>query len=434
MIRIVVELAVVAALHAGQGGLAGTQDSAGVRIIQARVPAVRWSVSAQPELRIGVVEGEEAHELSQVRFAARRSDGGVVVANNASSELRFYDSNGKYIGSVGRRGAGPGEFRNIWNVMLTPGDSVLVHDAQNRRLTVVTPGRTIAREHSLTAFQSVDFSSGSMVGTLADGRVVIVQAASRQPPITQRAQYMRDTIAIIAASFDGSRVDTIVRVPGQESSIQAGTAGSVRLRSGAPRPTTGGGWTQRGVPFSYAAYYALVGDRLLFALSERPDLFQAAIAPDRPECATRRASEGTCRSGVVRITRQPDFKPVLVSSVRDKYESWVVDLAKKSGNYDPETGQRVRATIDLLPRGHTVPVLDKLLADAAGRIWIRDAAPQWMPEGPQQWTVYATDGRIIARATTPLGFNVMHIGQDHITGVTRDDLNVECVRVYRILR
>jgi hypothetical protein len=216
-----------------------------------------------------------------------------------------------------------------------------------------------------------------------------------------------------------------VRIAGLESTIQTGTSPAGVRPNGNPPPPRAGGWTQRGIAFSYSPFYALRGDRLWVTSSERPDLY-----------LVNTRNRGVPSAGnLLSITRRTDARLVPVSTVRDKYEAWVVGLASKSDRFDPDAERaRVRAMLDMLPRAHTVPLVDKMLPDVAGRVWIRDAAPLWEPDGPQQWTVYSADGRIAARAITPANLSVMHISSDHITGVVRDDMNVEYVVVHRIVR
>jgi hypothetical protein len=71
------------------------------------VPA--WRLSP-PTADIGVAEGEAMQELSQATSSLRLADGRIIVANSGSQELRVFDSQGKYLSTIGRKGEGPGEF------------------------------------------------------------------------------------------------------------------------------------------------------------------------------------------------------------------------------------------------------------------------------------------------------------------------------------
>ena len=79
-----------------------------------------------------------------------------------------------------------------------------------------------------------------------------------------------------------------------------------------------------------------------------------------------------------------------------------------------------------------MPVFGRVLVDAEQRIWVRDYIAPWAGDLPQQWTVLDPEGRPLARVETPVGLDVMHIGAEHVTGVVRDELDVEYVVVYRV--
>ncbi len=71
-----------------------------------------WRLAQAPFLEIGVREGEDAYQLHRVHGSVLLEDGQVVVLNGGSQELRFFDSEGRFLHSVGGRGEGPGEFRS----------------------------------------------------------------------------------------------------------------------------------------------------------------------------------------------------------------------------------------------------------------------------------------------------------------------------------
>lgn len=96
-----------------------------------------WRVGEEPELQIGIAAGDEPYQLHRVTSAARLGDGGVVVANAGSAELRFFDSAGRFVRAVGRRGDGPGEWRGPDRVRRLEPDSLLVLDTELGRRDVL---------------------------------------------------------------------------------------------------------------------------------------------------------------------------------------------------------------------------------------------------------------------------------------------------------
>jgi hypothetical protein len=55
------------------------------------------------------------------------------------------------------------------------------------------------------------------------------------------------------------------------------------------------------------------------------------------------------------------------------------------------------------------------------------------PEGAD-WIVLDQQGRTVARVRTPPGVMVLEIGSDYILGLSRDELDVESVSLYRLQR
>ncbi len=112
----------------GAGGGARGNESTGGSVEPETIPLEDWALSDTPILEIGVREGEEAYQLHRVQGSLRLRDGRVVVLNGGSQELRYYDSAGRFITAVGRRGEGPGEFQFPAGLRRTEDGGLLVWD------------------------------------------------------------------------------------------------------------------------------------------------------------------------------------------------------------------------------------------------------------------------------------------------------------------
>lgn len=92
------------------------RDSAGIKIIEAsysqRRPAP-VTIADRASFDVGLIEGEPEYVLSRVVGAMQMSDGNTIIANGATNEIRFYDSAGKWLKSMGRAGQGPGEYEYL---------------------------------------------------------------------------------------------------------------------------------------------------------------------------------------------------------------------------------------------------------------------------------------------------------------------------------
>lgn len=95
---------------------------------------VRWEVTSEPLLSMGVVEGEEAYQFSSIRHVRTLADGRIALIDGGSWSVRVYDAEGEHLLSRGRRGDGPGEFRA----------PIYVEDGYEGGFSVLEPGRRMA--------------------------------------------------------------------------------------------------------------------------------------------------------------------------------------------------------------------------------------------------------------------------------------------------
>jgi hypothetical protein len=92
----------------------------------------RWTIAERPLLSLGDADGDSTKDLLGVTSAARLPNGDIVVGNGRYSNIRWYDARGRLLRTIGRRGAGPREFRR--SVFLyAKGDTVVAQDMGNRR-------------------------------------------------------------------------------------------------------------------------------------------------------------------------------------------------------------------------------------------------------------------------------------------------------------
>src|SRR5688500_7492875 len=84
------------------------------------------------------------HDFLRVAAILPRADGRFVVVNGGT-ELRFYDATGRRYATVGRRGAGPGEYQRIQSAGWLKNDSIAVFDPGARRISILGPTGEFAR-------------------------------------------------------------------------------------------------------------------------------------------------------------------------------------------------------------------------------------------------------------------------------------------------
>lgn len=117
------------------------RDTLGDTVVVRTLSGSLWGKERrlEEELRIGALEGAEEYVFGDVVELAPDTSGGVYVFDRQVPALRHYDRDGRYVGTPGREGAGPGEYRAIVGMAVTSDGRLMAHDAQNRRINFYTP-------------------------------------------------------------------------------------------------------------------------------------------------------------------------------------------------------------------------------------------------------------------------------------------------------
>jgi len=148
----------------------------------------RWTLSAEPVLQIGVVEGDPRYQLFNAISSALLDDGRIAVLNAGSHELRFYGADGRFLAAVGRKGGGPGEFAMPSRLYRVGRDSLMIYDRSNARFSIHTLDGTFVRtEPALNtrafAYDEWLYNRHWIDGpALGRGRAPVRAAVDRLPP------------------------------------------------------------------------------------------------------------------------------------------------------------------------------------------------------------------------------------------------------------
>jgi hypothetical protein len=110
---------------------------------------------------------------------------------------------------VGRLGDGPGEFRNVSNLMAGPGTDMLVYDQLQHRVTRMTSAGALVESRSMETGRSIGFGA-----LRTDRNGVVYERAS--PPATDWS----DGVRIVRLEPDGRRVTLPYWDPGWRTQTQ----------------------------------------------------------------------------------------------------------------------------------------------------------------------------------------------------------------------
>lgn len=360
------------------------RDSAGIRIVEvaALPPAdLGWSLSDEPRVLIGGDAADDRAQLFRVSGVARRSDGGILIGNSGTSELRLFDADGAPAGSFGRGGGGPGEFSALTLAGVLPGDSALLHDGRQGRLTVVTPEMTLGRTApTLLNGQAVRVQSK---GLLAGGP--LIATGSSRLSGSASSGVIDPEAPLYLVGLDGTIVDSAGAFTGRPLYLETGGRGMNLTR----------------IPFGTET--------------------QIATGPDRLHVATGDAWEVRSfdRSGrLVQILRVDESR----RSVTDADIASFVEQSLARANV--RNSASLRQVYDRITYPAEMPAYGDVRTDAAGHLWIQDYPAPGDP--PLSWTVFDRGGRPLGRIALPAGVRVEEIGADYLLGAGADDLG----RVY----
>jgi len=365
------------------------RDSAGIRIVESAAPRTDGAegpeLSAEPVIRIGVLEGEPAYQFEGIRQVLLRPDGGLVTGDR-SQEIRFFDAAGEHVRSVGGSGAGPGEFRGISAIYPLPGDSLLVWDGNLERATLLGPegelgGGTVS---------TLESSFPRMAGVMADGTPLWWGGAGLTDwpigPVEVEAE-------LILADRSGAVIDTIWR----ERYLA-----SVGVMLGDSRMLTT-------MPYARRVEAVAAGERI-FAIGGAHNELQVLDSDGR----------------LLELHRWAGAAQPVTEELRQEYRDRMMRIFE--GRDDEALRRRM---YDDIAFPETLPTYDQLRVDRAnGRVWLR----RYMlsrQEAPI-WTVLDADGTWLADVSTPPRFELLDVADDRLAGFWRDELDVAYVHVYEL--
>jgi hypothetical protein len=368
-----------------------TRDSAGVTIVESAAPA--WDsteglhLASEPDLTIGVAEGDDAYLFFQIAGALRLPDGRVVVADGGTKEIRFYDSQGMHLSSVGGRGGGPGEFQDIGLLAQYRGDSLFVYDRSQQRATVLDKEGRLGRVSRLAGNEGGAFPSPR--AALDDGRII-----ARSTELLTTAEpwrLWRDTIRVTLYRSDGSEPEALMRLPGMDRYTVE----------------SNGGLSINNHPLGRFPELASDG-RLIYFL----DGGELGVDVYSVDAALIR-----------RIRGAYDPKPVTDSLIGAMKTEWMGD--------DPTPDERssVERIWSRMELPEALPAAFGLLIDPSGRVWLGEYARQ-----AQSWQVFDADGRWLGAVQIPRGVRIVQVGGDFVLGVSLDEFGVERVLLFSLLK
>lgn len=379
------------------------RDSAGVRMVENSAPAwsdeSAWRLGDAPRLDIGRLEGPKATQFFQVSAGTRLSDGSFVLGSFGSHDLRRFTTGGEHVWTVGREGEGPGEFAGLTQVAVGPGDTILTYDFRQRRISRFGPDGSFGDARPLEGASEGGFAF--VEALLPDGRAVYTwrvfgDAVDGPPP---EGEIRRDTIGVHVSGLPGDSARELGRFPGPEMVVlQSGeTDGGFNITISSPA-------FGRSTEIAAGPAGVWIGDTDRFEIR-------------------RYAFDGRLEAIVSRA-----FQPRVVD---DALVRRAMDEELQDADDDNE-GRLIRRRWEEIPIPATLPAYESLAVDRQGNLWVQLFEIPGARE--RVWSVFSAAGVWLCDVSFPDRFRPLEIGDDYVLGRFGDELDVEHVQMWDLVK
>ena len=347
---------------------------------------------------LGVLDGDPAYQFSDISAAALAPDGLLVVADAGSATVRTYDPEGRLLRLLGGEGSGPGEFVRPSQVLIRDDGSVWVWDDATFRATEFDPtGKlmgiaTFSREDIGKAVEPPLYPASGLLLSNGDLIVRLIFKTSDLP-----AGRFRPQSGALRIAADQSAIDTILFFRDSEQMSVQLPKGSFPVAPPLARQTT----------------IAIQPNEARLCIGEQAKPQILCLEP-----------EGTwvvVRWEVERIPVRPD-DPAPRSwrdSMTELYEQKMTT----------EDADRILSQVSA-PAEYP-PYTDHVL-DRAGYLWVKTPAVDSHDE-VDRYLVFTPGGQPIGPVSVP-PVRILEIGDDYLVGVDRDELEVQYIKLFRVVR
>lgn len=377
------------------------RDSAGVRIVE-HGPSpdglATWSLAELPEAIIGSLAEEDlAHQFTQIRGAVRLSDGRIVVGDWDSREARYFDREGHHLLTVGGRGEGPGEIRNLYNIDRVRGDTLVIDGWPIGSRYWFDERGVFVRHQALGPW-----FPGMLGRTLPDGSMILdtYEFGSYGNTLETWAANGPDEDIRLAGvvelvSRDGSRVDTLAPILG-EWFHKTGRLGV--------------NFAMHALPFTPVGLVAWSTDHVFIGHTERPEVRVYSLS-----------------GSLVRLIRWSAETVAVTRDDRRPFEDEVMSVVRR-----PAIEPSYRRWLSEISYPDVKPSFAAMISDEEGFLWVRASTPA--DADAATWTVFGPDGLATATLSMPARFEVFDVDATHVLVAWKDDLDVEYVSSYEVVR
>lgn len=345
-----------------------------------------WRLTEEPLLTIGAAAGEPELQFSWIVGALRLAPDTIVVLDDESRELRYFDALGDHLFTVGGPGEGPGEFE--WAGDLSRFAAGVQLKGGDKRIRFSSSGDLIADERfdwtplqqyfcPFTLFGDDVFLCDYSPGTIEMGDGLSTPA-----------------FLLFRTDWGGGRLDTLGLFTGSSTATY--------------RTADGRTWTVAD-PFARQDLVAVGGSPPIVA----------ALGADRYELTIMTTSGEVVRIVRRHGARQPDAEALAAIYVRATVTAPGLAPAELEG---------------LFPAPEAFPAGRSLLVDRSGNCWVGRPPADLPDTAHDTYEVFLADGRLHGAVAVPAGARIMDVGDDYLLLVISDELDVPFVELYGLVK
>lgn len=385
------------------------RDSSGVTIYEHPADALeRAPLITMDSVPLAVIGGAELeNDVTRVQTVVMLSDGRVAGFDAEQGAVRIWGAAGDEVATHGRRGEGPGEFgRFIVTLAWAPGDTLVISDVSNSRITVVAPDSGVIRQQP--ALLRNDGELYNAAGRLDDGSVVLApsnmiaarSAGDEQPP--RRAPL---AVGVVTPSSVVDAFDTLTVIPGTEM---------MRYRN----RFMGREELMDGVPIFGARSIVTGWDGT------------AAVMTNERWDVRRHDSRGN----LVAIVRVATPLRVANDSVFRLWSESMLASVRERAATDTARGaqmlEEAEFTVANMARADSVPPFTAAYRTAGKALWLMEYPV--VRSGPLTFHALHADGRFLGTLVLPPMTRVVAFGDDRVVIRQEDDDGIVTFAVHRL--
>ena len=359
--------------------------------------ATPYVLDAAPETIVGGPDADPAYDLTNVQSVALLT-GGRLACFVQGQRILLFNRDGTPWCTIGRQGAGPGEFRGGRDMLGLRADTLLLLDMGNRRLNWIVPSAGVVRSEPVQ--DRIPGVIAKPVGVLPGGRVILTSAGQFQDTPGERVDF-RSVASIFllpprgAATAIATLPDLLLRR--MRNSIEPGRPDLTDIIRFGPRARS------------------VMWDSLI--ASTTGTTYEIVLRNSRGVVIQKIVLPATPRRPVTAKMRQEELSVSMSGWYSHQREFTEPDSA------------RVEAFLRAAPFADSLPVTSELFVAPDRTLWILDGHPP--RESSWNATGFRADGAIVGRLRADQGGLPVAFGNDRVVLKSTDKDGVVTLATYK---